>query len=87
MLFATKRYLRQHVASKHGGSGLKKGHACEVCDKVEMLKKLVLQVIILPAATARWAINAVSTPAHKTIEHGSIEINELNGSYESYDSY
>ena len=39
----------------------------------------------LPAATTRWSINAVSSSpsppssyAHKIIEHGSIETNELN---------
>ena len=36
----------------------------------------------LPAATARWSISAVfpssPTSGHKTIEHGSIETNELN---------
>ena len=44
----------------------------------------VMQYVIqwyrfLPAATARWSINAVSPPTspHKTIEHGSIETNEL----------
>ena len=41
--------------------------------------------MFLPAATARWSINAVSPPSspsptspHKTIEQGSIETNELN---------
>ena len=38
----------------------------------------------LPAATERWPINAVSPPPSsppKTIEHGSIETNELNMSW------
>ena len=33
----------------------------------------------LPAATARWSINAVSpTSPQRNIEHGGIETNELN---------
>ena len=41
----------------------------------------VFQAILsqfLPAATARWSISAVSTSAQRTIEHDSIETNELN---------
>ena len=38
--------------------------------------------VFLPAATARWSISAVFPPpsssGHKTIEHGTIEANELN---------
>ena len=40
----------------------------------------------LPAATARWSINAVfpSPSGQRTIEHGVIETNELYMTYESY---
>ena len=43
-----------------------------------------LRPLFLPAATARWSISAVFPPpssypsAQRTIEHGSIETNELN---------
>ena len=44
------------------------------------------EVNFLPAATAR-SIDAVSPPpsGQRTIEHGSIETNELNMTYESCD--
>ena len=64
-------------------------------DPVESMNYLIsnqrcdkdIQFLLLPAATARWSINAVfpsSSPpssAQRTIEHGVIETND---SYESY---
>ena len=48
-----------------------------------MIDEALEHIEFLPAATARWSISAVfpsSSPSsgHKTIEHGSIETNELN---------
>ena len=42
------------------------------------VREAAQSVAFLPAATARWLISAVSTSAQRTIEHGSIETNELN---------
>ena len=47
--------------------------------EVVVLGKVAVSKRFLPAATARWSINAAfpSSP-QRTIEHGGIETNELN---------
>ena len=43
------------------------------------VREAAQSVAFLPAATARWSISAVSSSSpQRTIEHGSIETNELN---------
>ena len=53
-----------------------------VCFDTRGTTELTLMSHFLPAATARWSINAVSSSSpsspRKTIEHSGIETNELN---------